>query len=93
MVERKRILAGTDVAGIDASQAEPFQMPDQVAVSSARLCKAPDSAKGPRSAAAPLSLVWRKIALAAPCLRCAQIEAQTDYSGRQGVHQVRVIIG
>ena len=30
MVERKRILTGADVAGIDAAQAEGFQMPDQV---------------------------------------------------------------
>ena len=44
MVERKRILAGADVAGIDAAQAERFQMPDQVAVAGAWLGKGSDAA-------------------------------------------------
>ena len=44
MVERKRILAAADVAGIDAAQAERFQMPDQVAVAGTRLGKGPDAA-------------------------------------------------
>ena len=55
MVERKRILAGADVAGIDAAQAEGFQMPDQVAVAGTRLGKGPDAAReGTGSAAALL---------------------------------------
>ena len=32
MAHRQRVLAGADVAGIDASQAEGFQMPDQVTI-------------------------------------------------------------
>ena len=37
MVERKRILAAADVAGIDAAQPEGFQMAHQRAVTAARL--------------------------------------------------------
>ena len=39
MVERKRILAGADVAGIDAAQAEGFQVPDQIAITGTGLGK------------------------------------------------------
>ena len=45
MVEHKRILAGADVAAIDAAQAEGFQMPDQGAVAGTGLGKAADAAK------------------------------------------------
>ena len=58
MVERKRILAGADVAAIDAAQAEGFQMPDQVAITSTRFGKGPDAAReGAESAAARPPLV------------------------------------
>ena len=45
MVECKRILTVTDVAGIDTAQAEDFQMPHQCAVASTRLGKAADATK------------------------------------------------
>ena len=55
MVERKRILAGADVAGIDTAQAKGFQVPDQRAVTSTRLGKGSDATgEGTGSAAAPL---------------------------------------
>ena len=44
MVERKRILAGADVAGIDATQAERFQMPDQITVAGTGLGEGSDPA-------------------------------------------------
>ena len=42
-VDRQRILAAAYVTAIDAAQAEGFQMPDQRAVTSARLGKGSDA--------------------------------------------------
>ena len=65
MVERKRILAGADVAGIDAAQAEGFQMPDQRAVASTRLGEACGCRAGTGSAAPPLPVASGRNRLAA----------------------------
>ena len=65
MVERKRILAGADVAGIDAAQAERFQMPDQRAVASTGLGKGADRREGTESAAPPLPVASGRNRLAA----------------------------
>jgi hypothetical protein len=40
----ERVLAGRDVAAIDAAQPEGFKMPDQIVVTAARLSKRPDAA-------------------------------------------------
>ena len=44
VIEFKRILAGTDIALVGAAQAEPFQVPDQIPVATARLSKGSNSA-------------------------------------------------
>ena len=45
LLDRERILAGANVAGIDAAQAEGFKVPDQRPVAGTGLSKAADAAK------------------------------------------------
>ena len=74
IVERKRILAGADVAAIDAAQAEGFQMPDQSAVAGTRLGKGPDAAKvrDQRQHRGP----WRRVEISLAALEVGSLAHQ-----------------
>ena len=82
MVERKRILAGTDVAAIDTAQAEGFQMPDQRAVAGTRLGKACGRREDAGSAAPPLP--WRRVEISLAALEVGTLAHQLSLRRRGG---------
>src|SRR6478672_10912347 len=76
IVERKRVLTVVDVAAIDAAQAKGFQVPDQRAITRARLGKGSDApaakVRNQRHHCCP----WRRIEISFAALEVASLAHQ-----------------
>ena len=75
IVKRKRILAAADVAGIDAAQAEGFQVPDQCAIAGTRLGKGVDAlakVRDQRQHGSP----WRRVEIGLAALEVGSLTHQ-----------------